>query len=124
MIVLCQAFAASDPLVRHAVIGTAEHNALWFAGPGRGTPPFPSWGVRYRPDEPGGVVFVPDAPTLRELGEGSCQSLACAMYGWLRAQGDEATMILRRLATGRWHGIVRRGDGTIWDPQREVQHAA
>ena len=125
MMVLTQAFAASDPLVRQSIIGLAEHNALWFAGPGRNAPPFPEWPIRYRPDQAGPAIVLIDAPTLLELGyTGSCHVLAAAMYGWAKAQGEAATMLVRRLASGLWHGNVRRGDGSIWDPERMVPRAA
>lgn len=124
MIVLTQAFAASDPLVRGSVIALGEHNVLWFAGPGKSAPRFDAWRLRYRGDAPAGAVFLADAPTLLELGEGSCSSLACAMYGWIRGGlGDDATLIVRRLASGLWHSIVRLATGTIWDPEHEVPHA-
>lgn len=121
---LTQAFAASDPLVRQSIIGLAEHNALWFAGPGRNAPPFPEWPLLYQPDQPGAAIVFLDAPTLLELGMGSCHVLAAAMYGWAKAQGETATMLVRRLSSGLWHGNVRRGDGTIWDPERMVRRAA
>lgn len=124
MIVLTQAFAASDPLVRQSIIGLAEHNALWFAGPGRDAPPFEAWGIGYQPDQVSAAIVLVDAPTLRELGQGSCHTIAAAMYGWCLAQGELATMIVRRLASGLWHGAVRRADGKIWDPQREVRRVS
>lgn len=114
---------ASDAWIRHNLIGLAEHNAIWFAGPGRVYRPFPEWSIKYRPDPPSDILPSYDAPTLHRVGIGSCGVIAAAMYGWLRGgMGEDATFLVRRVSEGEWHGLVRTARGLIWDPIREVEH--
>lgn len=105
---------ASDPLVHAIVQGLGDHNALWY----RENPsaPNPIERVRYVPDRPAAAIELVDAPTLVEDGQGSCGSLAAALYGYLRGRQQTPLLITRRRNPSVWHVVVRLTDGQIWDP--------
>jgi hypothetical protein len=75
--------------------------------------------VRWRPEPPGDEHF--DLPqTVIKRGWGDCDDLAPWHAASLRASGLDpmAEAIVRPSGPGRWHAIVKRGDGRIVDPSR------
>ena len=120
------AVGVSDPLVRAYVQGLGDHNALWFgANPSRRSPLAPETGLRYVPDKVAERIELADAATVYARGSGSCGSLACAVYGYMRAQRKLPLLLTQRVSANMWHVVVRLPNGSIWDARKSmVAHAA
>lgn len=117
------ATGASDPLVRAIVQGLGDHNALWFAEHPEQPSPL-SAGISYVGRCPVELVTLLDAQRLYAAREGSCGSLSAALYGYLRSRDQPALLLTTRPEPHSWHVVVRLPSGTIWDPAKDVQHAA
>jgi hypothetical protein len=75
-------------------------------------------GVRYQREV--GEVWRHVADVLHE-GWGDCEDLACALAGWLRANGDRrARVVVKRTGPKMTHALVRHGNGKIEDPSRKL----
>jgi hypothetical protein len=76
-------------------------------------------GVRYERES--GETWRHVAEVLAD-GWGDCEDLAAARVGYLRARGIDpaARVIVRRTGPRMSHALVRRGDGTVSDPSREL----
>ena len=66
---------------------------------------------------------LPLAHTLAKRGRAACGPIAAYRAAELRRAGEPARVVVRRSASGvpgRWHAVVKRGDGRIEDPSRRL----
>lgn len=80
--------------------------------------------VVYRREAPGHEQFC-GVRTVLERGYGDCEDLACALAAWYAERRGELAVphiTWRPLGRGAWlyHITVRRADGRIEDPSREL----
>jgi hypothetical protein len=77
-------------------------------------------GVRYKREPPGREVWQ-NAVQLVHAGIGDCEDLAAYRAADLRVhEGEQAHAIAYRSGSGKWHAVVRRGNGRIEDPSRRL----
>lgn len=87
-------------------------------------PPLYSAGVRYRrepkPKHGNRLEQFALIPVVLRQGHGDCEDLAAWRVAELRMQGKRATPWIVRVNEHLFHVQVKRGDGTIEDPSREL----
>lgn len=76
-------------------------------------------------EEPPGAEDWDDVPTSLDMGVTDCETLACWQAAYLIVrEGEDARAVYSReqQADGTWlyHIVVRRADGTIQDPSRDL----
>lgn len=81
-------------------------------------PPLYQSGVRYRRER--NSENWRDAAEVARAGFGDCEDLAAYRVGELLAQGEPARIHVYQPAPRLWHVVVRRSDGTIEDPSRNL----
>jgi hypothetical protein len=108
--------AAFAALVRSLLECLVEHNMV------AQLPPLYLSGVRYR-SEPASAESFRDARATLERGHGDCAHLATWRCAELRRSNEAATLVVTFAPYGRskvFHVQVRRGDGSVEDPSREL----
>lgn len=76
-------------------------------------------GVRYRREAPGREDWR-NVEEVRAAGVGDCEDLAAWRAAELRAQGEPARAVAVPSGPGKWHAVVKRADGSIEDPSRQL----
>lgn len=76
-------------------------------------------GIFYVPEVDGGPEELWSAPLVAEMGYADCEDLAAYRIGELRAAGERARAVVRRVAPDEWHVFVETAHG-LEDPSREV----
>ena len=74
--------------------------------------------VRWKPEPRGHGEHFDSADAVTARGWGDCDDLSPYWAAELRESGADpsARVTIKRTGPGRWHAVVRRGDGSIDDP--------
>ena len=76
-----------------------------------------SGAIRYRRERPD-VWLTADAVARR--GAGDCEDLSAYRVSELRLAGEDASPWVYEVRRGKWHAVVKRGDGSMEDPSRRL----
>lgn len=78
-------------------------------------------GVKWKPEPPGDEHFD-HALTVMKRGWGDCDDLAPYGAASLRVTGEDpgARAVVMRSGPKKWHAVVERSDGSVWDPSADA----
>lgn len=109
---------ASKPFLTAALEGLTALDAVYLER--HDAPLLYESGVRYQREPAGNEQWL-TVPQVEAVGWGDCEDLAAWRAAELRVHlGEPARAIAIRTGAKKFHAVVRRADGSIEDPSREL----